>query len=51
VFEAALQDATSRGVITDELRTAFRDPVVFAAHLYELGAMLAVTVLMVAKPF
>lgn len=51
VFEAALADATSRGVITDELRAAFRDPVVLAAHLYELGAMIVVTILMVAKPF
>jgi hypothetical protein len=51
VFEAALAEATSRGVITDELRTAFRDPVVFAAHVYELGAMIVITVLMVAKPF
>lgn len=39
------------GVVTDSLRTAFRDPVVFAAHVYELGAMVVVLVLMIAKPF
>jgi hypothetical protein len=51
VFDAALGDATTRGVLTEELRVAFRDPVVLAAHVYELGAMIVITVLMVAKPF
>jgi len=51
VFDAALEEATAQGVVTDRLRTAFRDPVVFAAHVYELGAMVVVLVLMIAKPF
>lgn len=51
VFEAALEDAGSQGVVTDRLRAAFRDPVVFAAHAYELGAIVVVLVLMIAKPF
>jgi ribose/xylose/arabinose/galactoside ABC-type transport system permease subunit len=51
VFEAALDEATAQGVVTDRLRTAFRDPVVFAAHAYELGAMVVVLTLMIAKPF
>lgn len=37
--------------MTDRLRMAFRDPVVFAAHVCELGAMIVVLVLMIAKPF
>jgi len=32
-------------------RAAFRDPIVLTAHVYELGAMLVVFVLMVTKPF
>ena len=51
VFEAALNDAEEKGVITEQLSVAFRDPVVFAAHLYELGVVLVVLVLMIAKPF
>ena len=51
VFDAALAEATAAGLIPDRLRTAFRDPVTRAAHVYELGAMVVVFVLMVAKPF
>lgn len=51
VFEAALEDAGQRGEITDRLRAAFRDPVVFVAHAYELAAMVVVLVLMIARPF
>jgi hypothetical protein len=50
-FELALTGATERGAITEELRAAFADPVTRAAHRYELGAMLVIFVLMVAKPF
>jgi hypothetical protein len=39
------------GEITDRLRAAFRDPVVFVAHAYELAAMVVVLVLMIARPF
>jgi len=51
VFEAALADAEGTGQVTPELRTAWRDPVVRAAHLYELGAVTVVLVLMLNKPF
>jgi hypothetical protein len=51
VFDAALEDATAQGAVTDRLRAAFRDPVVFAAHVYELAAMVVVLALMIAKPF
>ena len=51
VFAAALDEATKRGEVTSELRAAFADPVVRAAHVYELAAVLVVLVLMFAKPF
>ena len=51
VFEAALNDAEKQGLVTERLHVAFRDPVVFAAHLYELGSTVVVLVLMIAKPF
>jgi hypothetical protein len=51
VFEAALTDAEARGQVTPELRAAWGDPVVRAAHGYELGAVTVVLVLMLAKPF
>ena len=51
VFDAALEEATAQNQVTDDLRAAFRDPVVYAAHVYELVAIVVVFVLMVAKPF
>jgi hypothetical protein len=51
VFDAALEDATARDVITPELMAAFRDPAVRAAHVYELAAVTIIFVLMIAKPF
>lgn len=51
LFEAALEEADRAGEVTDGLRVAFRDPVVFVAHVYELGAMVVILVLMIAKPF
>lgn len=51
VFEAALDDATRAGSVTDRLRTAFADRVVFGAHVYELAASTVVLVLMLWKPF
>jgi hypothetical protein len=51
VFEAALSAAETEGRVTPELMTAWRDPVVRAAHLYELAAVTVVLVLMLAKPF
>ena len=51
VFDAALQEAEAQNVITERLSAAFRDPVVFAAHVYELVATVVVLILMIAKPF
>ncbi len=51
VFETALEDAEAAGVVTAALRAAWSDPVVRAAHVYELGAVTVVLVLMLAKPF
>ena len=51
VVDAALERAGPDGPIPDEVRAAFRDPVVFAAHVYELGAMTVVLLLMLSKPF
>ena len=51
VFAAALAEATAAGVVTPELSAAFRDQVVFAAHVYELAVIVAVFVLMITKPF
>jgi hypothetical protein len=51
VFEAAMADATERGEVTPELAAAWRDPVVRAAHVYELLLVAVVLVLMLAKPF
>lgn len=51
VFDAALEEATAQGAVTEGLRTAFRDPVVYAAHAYELGVTVVVLILMIAKPF
>jgi len=51
VFEAALEDAERSGVVSEALRKAWADPVVRAAHIYELTAVTIVLVLMLAKPF
>lgn len=50
-FDAALQEAVQAGEMTDRLRLSFRDPALFAGRAYELGAMVVVLVLMIAKPF
>lgn len=50
-LELALRDATVRGDVTPALRRALRDPVVRAAHAYELGAVTVILGLMFAKPF
>ena len=51
VFEAALAEATAAGRVTKALTAGFRDPVVFAAHVYELAVIVVVFVLMITKPF
>ena len=51
LFRAALEDALAQGQITPALRAHLNDPVVRAAHWYELISMVAITFLMVLKPF
>ena len=51
IFEAAMADAAARDEITPELMTAWRDPVVRGAHVYELVVVTLVFLLMVLKPF
>ena len=51
VFEAALADAEAQGQVTPGLRAVWGDPVVRVAHLYELGAVTVVLILMLSKPF
>ena len=51
VFDAALANATAQDQITPELVAAWRDPVVRAAHVYELVIVTVVFLLMVTKPF
>jgi hypothetical protein len=46
-----MADATARGEVTPELAASWRDPVVRAAHVYELLLVAIVLVLMLAKPF
>jgi Predicted integral membrane protein (DUF2269) len=51
VFEQALQDALSQGMVTSRLTAAFHDRVVYAAHVYELASVALIIFLMIAKPF
>jgi len=51
VFAAAMAEAEARGAVTPALLDAWRDPVVRAAHVYELAAVTIVLVLMLTKPF
>jgi hypothetical protein len=51
VFEAAMATAEVEGRVTPELRTAWRDPAVRAAHIYELTSVTLVLILMLTKPF
>jgi hypothetical protein len=51
VFEAALDEANARDAVTERLRGAFADPVVRAAHVYELAVTVTVLILMISKPF
>ena len=39
------------GEVTDRVRAGFHDRVVFAAHVYEIAAIVGVFVLMITKPF
>jgi uncharacterized membrane protein len=51
VFEAALEDARTKGEVTPELAAAFRDPAVAFARIYEAAVVAAIVALMVLKPF
>jgi hypothetical protein len=51
LFGAELDAATEKDEVTFGLRTAFADPVVRAAHIYELVVVGTVLVLMIWKPF
>lgn len=51
VFEVALEAARARGEVTAELRTAFADPLVAFARVYEMAAVAVIVALMVLKPF
>ena len=51
VFDAALEDAVARAELTGDLIKAWRDPLVRAAHAYELGVVTVIFILMVTKPF
>jgi hypothetical protein len=51
VFDLALRDARTEGRVTPALAAAFADPVVAAAHAWELAALGLIIALMVTKPF
>jgi hypothetical protein len=51
ILEAALAEAEDAGHVTPALTAAWRDPLVRAAHVYELGAVTVVLILMLSKPF
>jgi len=51
VFAAALEDATTQGRVTERLTAGFHDRTVFAAHAYEVAAIVVVFILMITKPF
>jgi Predicted integral membrane protein (DUF2269) len=50
-FGRALEGARSTGQVTPELRAAFADPAVRAAHVAEVVALAVIVALMVLKPF
>jgi uncharacterized membrane protein len=51
VFDAALADARTAGSVTPELRSAFADPAVARARLFEIVGLAVIVALMVLKPF
>ena len=50
-FDRLLVEATKRGEVTPELKAAFADRAVRRAHIWEIGVVVAIIVLMVTKPF
>ena len=51
LFGAALEEALTLDRATPALVAAFDDPLVRAAHVYELAALVVVLVLMLSRPF
>ena len=51
VFEAEMEAARAKGVVTPGLRAAFADPMVALARRWELTSVGLVVALMVLKPF
>jgi hypothetical protein len=51
LFGKALDEAKTRGAVTQGLRLAFADPVVAFAHQVELAGVALIIALMVLKPF
>jgi hypothetical protein len=51
LFRVALEEALTKGQMTPELRAHLDDPVVRAAHWYEVISMVVIVFLMVFKPF
>ena len=51
LFENVLQEALAQNRVTPELKAAFADKVVSAAHAYELIGVALIVILMVTKPF
>ena len=49
--DATMAAAVTNGNVTPELHAAWRDPVVRAAHVYELASVTLVLILMLTKPF
>jgi uncharacterized membrane protein len=50
-FAVVLEDALAKGQMTPQLRLSLEDPVVKAAHWYEMISMPLIVFLMVFKPF
>src|SRR5262245_15243059 len=51
LYHAALEEAAVAGQITPRLRAAVNDPWVGAARVYEIAMAVALTYLMILKPF
>jgi uncharacterized membrane protein len=51
IFGEILEAAIEKNEVTPELKAAFNDPVVRAAHIYELAGTVVIVILMVTKPF
>jgi len=51
LFDDALQASPADGAVTPNLAAAVKDPAIFAAHAYEIGAAAVIVFLMVTKPF